>query len=230
MVEKILVIDDEPDMLGLIQRCLEPAGYEVITALDGQSGMQCLRESQPNLVILDIMMPKMDGWEVCRLIRTVSAVPIIMLTALDLRENIVQGLNMGADDYVVKPFYLKELQARVEALLRRISMPPPADRLPLRFDDGDLVIDPINRQVFVRKKVVYLTRTEYNLLLFMAKHADHILSPDLIFDKVWPYSVNSSPNSVKWYIWRLRKKIEDDPRHPRFIVTEKGVGYRFVKL
>lgn len=231
MAERILAIDDDYLLLQLIQRSLESAGYEVTIALDGESGMQQLRESQPHLVILDVMMPQMDGWEACRRIREVSTVPIIILTALGSHQDIVKGLKMGADDYLVKPFHPEELQARVDAVLRRLRMPPPpSDTSPLRFGSGDLIIDPANRQVIVQSKVVDLTPTEYDLLLFIAKRAGRILPTDIIFDNVWPYDADASPDSVKWYIWRLRNKIENDPRNPRYILTERGIGYRFATL
>ncbi len=231
MAERILAIDDDYLLLQLIQRSLESAGYNVVTALNGQSGLKQLRESQPHLVILDVMMPEVDGWETCRRIRDVSTVPIIMLTALESHQDIVKGLRLGADDYLVKPFHPEELQARVEAVLRRMRMPPPpSDTSPLRFGGGDLIIDPVNRQVMVNGEVVDLTPTEYDLLLFLAKRAGRILPTDFIFDNVWSYDADAGPDSVKWYIWRLRNKIESNPRSPRYILTERGIGYRFATL
>ena len=231
MVERILAVDDDRVMLQLVQRSLESAGYQVTVAFDGKSGLQRFHESQPHLVLLDVMMPQMDGWETCRRIRDVSTVPIIMLTALGAHQDIVKGLRMGADDYLVKPFHPEELQARVEAVLRRMRMPPPlSESSPLRFNGGQLVIDPANRQVMVRGQVVDLTPTEYELLLFMAKRAGRILSTDIIFDYVWPYDADAGLESVKWYIWRLRNKIEDDPSHPQYILTDRGIGYRFATL
>jgi two-component system KDP operon response regulator KdpE len=231
VAERILAIDDDQLLLQLIQRSLESGGYEVSIACDGQSGLQQFHEFQPHLVILDVMMPHMDGWETCRRVREVSTVPIIMLTALGSHQDIVKGLNMGADDYLVKPFHPEELQARVEAVLRRLRMPPPAsDSSPLRFGGGALIIDPANRQVMANSEAIDLTPTEYDLLLFMAKRAGRILSTDIIFDNVWPYDADASPDSVKWYIWRLRNKIESEPRKPRYILTERGIGYRFATL
>jgi len=231
VAERILAIDDDHLLLQLIQRSLESAGYEVTIACDGQGGLQQFHEIQPHLVILDVMMPHMDGWETCRRIREISTVPIIMLTALGSHQDIVKGLKTGADDYLVKPFHPEELQARVDAVLRRLRMPPPAsDSSPLRFGSGNLIIDPSNRQVMVSSQVIDLTPTEYDLLLFMARRAGRILSTDVIFDNVWPYDADAGPDSVKWYIWRLRKKIETDPRNPRYILTERGIGYRFATL
>jgi DNA-binding response OmpR family regulator len=226
MAEKILVIDDDEVLLRLIQHILELANYQVITAADGQSGFQEFLASQPHLIILDVMMPKLDGWETCRRIRDMSTTPIIMLTARGTQQDIIEGLKLGADDYVVKPFHPEELQARVEAVLRRMRMPPPSNDLPLRFAGG-LIIDPATRQVMVHGQVVELTPTEYELLLFMAKRSGRILTTDVIFCSVWPYDTNANLDSVKWYIWRLRNKIEDTPSDPRYILTERGIGYRF---
>lgn len=228
MAERILAIDDDYLVLRLIQHSMEKLGYEIATAQDGVAGLEKLHEIKPHLVILDLMMPHLDGWETCRSIRAVSKVPIIILSARGSQQDILKGLKMGADDYLVKPFYPEELQARIEAVLRRSRIPiPDSDKLPLRFSGSDLVIDPVNRQVMVHNKIVDLTPTEYDLLLFMARRMDRVLPIDVIFENVWPYYAEASLNSVKWYIWRLRRKIEDDPRNPRYILTEHGIGYRF---
>lgn len=228
MAEKILAIDDDDLVLKLIQHSLERLGYEIITAQDGTSGLQQFHEKKPHLVILDLMMPHLDGWETCRSIRTISKVPIIILSARGSQQDILKGLKMGADDYLVKPFYPEELQARIEAIFRRANIPiPESEKMPLRFGGSDLVIDPANRQVMVRNKIIDLTPTEYDLLLFMARRVDRVLPIDVIFENVWPYYAEASLNSVKWYVWRLRRKIEDNPRHPRYILTEHGIGYRF---
>ncbi|MBE7556842.1 MAG: response regulator transcription factor [Anaerolineales bacterium] len=228
MAEKILAIDDDDLVLKLIQHSLERLGYEIITAQDGTSGLQQFHEKKPHLVILDLMMPHLDGWETCRSIRTISKVPIIILSARGSQQDILKGLKMGADDYLVKPFYPEELQARIEAIFRRANIPiPESDKMPLRFGGSDLVIDPANRQVMVRNKIIDLTPTEYDLLLFLARRVDRVLPIDVIFENVWPYYAEASLNSVKWYVWRLRRKIEDNPRHPRYILTEHGIGYRF---
>jgi two-component system, OmpR family, KDP operon response regulator KdpE len=183
---------------------------------------------KPHLVILDIMMPHLNGWEICDRIRKISTVPIIMLTARGSQADIVRGLRGGADDYLVKPFHPAELLARVSAVLRRANMPPPSENTPLRFGDGELTIDPVDRQVTRRGEMVDLTPTEFDLLLFMAGRAGRILSADFIFENVWSYDAEANIESVKWYVWRLRRKIEKNPSHPRYIITERGVGYRFV--
>ena len=230
VAERILVVDDEYLVLELIRRSLEQANYEVTLAADGSAALQLFHKVQPHLVVLDLMMPGMSGWEVCSRLRAFSTVPIIMLTALTAQEDIIKGLNAGADDYVVKPFQGKELLARVQAVLRRTRMSPPSKDLALRFGGGDLVIDSSNRRVLAYGEMVDLTPTEYDLLLFMAQSAGRILPTATIFEKVWSYDAEASQNSVKWYVWRLRNKIEKDPRDPRFIVTERGIGYRFTLL
>jgi DNA-binding response OmpR family regulator len=212
----------------LITQSLIKGGYEVIVASDGQEGLRLLAEQRPHLVVLDIMLPAMDGWEVCRRIRKVSTVPIIMLTARGSHSDVVRGLQVGADDYLVKPFHSEELLARVSAVLRRVAMPPPTQKAPLRFGSGVLVIDPTERLVTVGGKPVDLTRTEYDLLLFMAYRPGRILTTEIIFENVWSYDAEANLESVKWYVWRLRKKIERDSSNPQYIVTERGVGYRFV--
>jgi two-component system KDP operon response regulator KdpE len=230
MSKKVLAIHDDPLMLQLIQDGLEMVGYEVITALDGQSGLAQMSESRPDLIILDVLTPQMDGWGICHRIRSISTVPIIILTALGAEEDIVRGLNMGADDYLVKPFDLKELQTRVGALLGRMDMPFPADESLLRFGDDDLVIDLNKQQVMVRGQAVHLTPTEYELLLFMTERAGRILFTNVILNEVWPDDPEVSPDNLKQHIHSLRNKIEDDPHHPRYILTEHSIGYRFVRV
>ena len=230
MAERILAVDDEHLVLELIRRSLEAADYEVTLAADGSAALQLFHRVQPHLVVLDLMMPGMSGWEVCSRLRAISTVPIIMLTALTAQEDIIKGLNAGADDYVVKPFQGKELLARVQAVLRRTRMPPPSNDLSLRFGGGDLVVDSSNRRVWAYGEMVDLTRKEYDLLLFMAQRAGRILPSATIFENVWSHQARADLNSVKWYVWRLRNKIEKDPRDPRFILTERGIGYRFTLL
>lgn len=228
MPEKILAIDDDPFLLQLIEKSLSKEGYQVISASSGPEGLRLLAEQKPHLVLLDIMLPRMDGWQVCNRIRKDSTVPIIMLTARGTQNDVVRGLQLGADDYLIKPFFPAELHARVSAVLRRASMPPASNKAPLRFGSGDLVIDAIERQVMVRGEPVVLTRTEFDLLLYMARRPGRILTTEFIFENVWSYDAEANLESVKWYVWRLRKKIELDSSNPRYIITERGVGYRFV--
>jgi DNA-binding response OmpR family regulator len=230
MAKKIVAIHDDPLMLDLLQQGLEMVGYEIITALDGQSGLEQVRKTRPDLVILDVFMLKMDGWETCRRIRKVSDVPIIILTALGSQEDIIKGLKMGADDYLVKPFDLTELQTRVGVMMGRMEMPSPADKSPLRFSGDNLVIDPDKHQVTVRGKIVDLTSVEYDLLLFMAERAGRILFTDVILNEVWPDDAEANSANLKRHIQSLRDKIEDDPDHPRYILTEPDIGYYFARL
>jgi len=226
MAEKILAIDDDVILLKLIRQSLEPEGFSVTTATSGQEGLAVFHQTAPDLVILDVMMPGMDGWEVCQRLRQVSSVPIIFLTALDKIENVVQGLVGGADDYLAKPFRVAELAARVTALLRRARMPHEQADI-LRFGGGELIINRTEQTVFARGEEVLLSPIEYNLLLFMAERAGRILPNQVLFDTIWGVLADAGTQSVKWYIWRLRQKIEADPKNPQFILTERGKGYRF---
>lgn len=228
MAEKILVVDDDPILLQLIETSLKQENYEAVIASNGEEGLRLLGEVKPHLIILDIMMPTIDGWEICNRVRKISTVPIIMLTALGSQEDIVRGLRAGADDYLVKPFRREELLARVSAVLRRANMPPPSAKAPLRFGNGELIIDPTDRQVTLNGQGIDLTPTEFDLLLFMAHRAGRILSTEFIFENVWSYDSDANLESVKWYMWRLRKKIEKKPSNPKYIITERGVGYRFI--
>ena len=226
MGERILVVDDDTQLLRLIHLSLQKQGFSVFTATNGKDGLSLFHQIAPDIVILDIMMPGMDGWEVCNRLRQVSSVPIILLTALDSEQNIVDGLMGGADDYLVKPFTTAELRARVVALLRRARIRHDRPDI-LRFGGGDLIINRTEQKVFVRGQEIALSPTEYNILLFMAERAGRILPAQLIFDAIWTPWSDTQPQGVKWYIWHLRQKIEADSKQPRFILTEPGKGYRF---
>jgi DNA-binding response OmpR family regulator len=226
--EKILVVDDDPFLLELIKKNLEGHNYEVIVATDGSEGLKLLNQIRPHLMILDVMMPPMNGLEICRQVRNVSTLPIIILTALGSEADIVRGLEAGADDYLVKPFLKDELLARVSAVLRRAYMPPPSATAPLRFGSGELIIDPVERRAMVNGRDADLTPTEFELLLFLVHRPSQILSAEYIFQNIWPYDTEANIENVKWYIWRLRKKIEQTPSNPKYIITERGVGYRFI--
>jgi len=224
--EKILVIDDDVILLKLIRRALEPLGFSIHTATSGEEGLKLFPQITPDLVILDIMMPGMDGWDVCRQLRQTSSVPIIFLTALDSVNDIVQGLIGGADDYLAKPFKIDELGARVTAQLRRSRMSHEQPDV-LRFGGGALIINRAEQTVFAHNQEVSLSPIEYNLLLFMAERAGRILPARILFDAIWGSMAETGPESVKWYIWHLRQKIEPNPQKPRFILTERSKGYRF---
>ncbi len=222
--QTILVIDDDYNLRRLIKYALAHEGYVVHVAHDGQEGWHVFFDLRPDLVILDIMMPQMDGWEVCKRIREVSEVPIIILTASVYGKDIVRGLNMGADDYLTKPFRVSELLARVQAVLRRVSVSKPT---PVYADDH-LTIDLGNRRVLVQGEPVPLTSIEFNLLAVMVKHANHVLSTGQLLEQVWGWDHVDNVDYVRVFVFRLRQKIEPDPKSPRYILTERGAGYRFV--
>jgi two-component system KDP operon response regulator KdpE len=226
MTEKILIIDDHRPMLRLIRALLEPDGYAIFTAQNGSEGLDLFNQTAPDLVILDVMMPGMDGWEVCRRLRKTSAVPIIFLTALGSEDDIVTGLKDGADDYLTKPIRKDELRARVTAALRRAHMHHEHIDT-LRFANGDLVINKAEQKVFACGKEAPLSPVEYNLLVFLTERAGRIVSTQLLSDTIWGSNHKAGSQGVKWYIWSLRQKIEADPKEPRFILTERGKGYRF---
>ena len=223
---KILVIDDHEPLLKLISLSLTSEGYTVFTATSGDEGLTLFRQITPALVILDIMMPGLDGWEVCRQLRKTSSVPIIFLTALGLEKDVVIGLASGADDYLTKPIGENELKARVAAALRRARMPHKPPEV-LRFGNGDLIINRTEQSVFARGHEVSLSPIEYNLLLFLAERAGHIVPNKLLSNAIWGPRSSAGSQGLKWYIWKLRQKIETNPPAPRFILTERGKGYRF---
>jgi two-component system KDP operon response regulator KdpE len=227
MPETILAIDDDLNLITMIRMTLTAAGYTVVTAGRGAEGLRLVHEHQPDLVLLDVMMPELDGWETCKRIRAISTVPVIFLTARHGERDLVTGLGLGADDYIVKPFRQAELIARVNAALRRSHMPVPTKGAVLRYGDGELVINTETQTVVVRGQAIELTPTEYRLLLYLAERPSRVLTTEQIYDAVWSMEADAMLTSVKWYIWRLRNKIELDPRKPRFILTEPG-GYRFV--
>ncbi len=225
---ELLIVDDDAKLVEALKLYLRNAGYGVITAADGLEGLQKMYAYQPDLIILDIMMPRMDGWEACRRIREVSDVPIIILTARGQEDERVRGLKLGADDYVAKPFSLKELEARVEAVLRRTRLPPPTKGAVL-YSDGELVIDSERGEVSRGGEPVKLTATERRLLFYLAENAGRVLTHEQLLERVWGPEYIDETDYVKLYVWRLRQKIEEDPRHPRYILTERGIGYRFAK-
>jgi two-component system response regulator VicR len=230
MAARILVVDDAPEMTMFLERILAREGYEVAVAYDAREGLRQVHHFRPDLVLLDVMMPEVDGWHMLQHLREFSDVSVIMLTAISHVDSKIRGLDIGADDYVTKPFEVRELKARIRAALRRAEMVPSSDSYLLHFDDGRLVIDPACHQVTVRSEVVDLTPTEYKLLLYLAYNAGQVLTYDQILDSVWGLGYEDSATSVKVYIRRLRQKIEIDARHPRYILTQWGTGYYLAKL
>ncbi len=224
---KILVVDDEASIVNIISYNLKKEGYTVITAEDGEQGYELAMSQSPDLILLDIMMPKMDGYEVCRKIRERSNVPIIMLTARADEVDKVLGLEMGADDYVTKPFGSRELMARVKANLRRTAAAPVDNGSGNVGVYGDLTIDFDRYEVRKRGELINLTLKEYDLLKFLATQQSQVFTREKLLEKVWGYEYFGEPRGVDVTIRRLREKIEDDASKPRYIMTKRGVGYYF---
>ncbi|MFQ5860218.1 MAG: response regulator transcription factor [Dehalococcoidia bacterium] len=222
--EHILVVDDEPRYLRLIRFNLEAGGYRVAGAATGEEALATLARQVPDLVILDIMLPGQDGFEICERIREVSTIPIVMLTARGAEEDKVKGLHLGADDYVVKPFSAQELLARVEAVLRRARMAEVPGRQ-TSFTQDNLKVDFLTRRVTVGEQEVRLSPTEYRLLHYLAINAGKTMTQDDLLEKVWGSDYRGEHEVLRVTVWRLRQKLEDDPQHPRFIATVPGVGY-----
>ncbi len=220
----ILVVDDDQGLRELIRINLEHEGYGVIQAANGVQCVAAVREQRPDMVILDVMMPEMDGLEACGKVREFSQLPILMLTAKVQSDDVITGLDKGADDYLIKPFNMDELSARIRALLRRV---PPAYR-PLAAGEGQISIDQQKREVRVRGETVDLTPTEYHLLLILTENAGRVVEHETLLRAVWGQEYTKDNDYLKVYIWHLRRKIEVDPRNPKLLLTEWGVGYRLV--
>jgi DNA-binding response OmpR family regulator len=224
---RVLVVDDEERMVRFIRLNLEHDGFQVSEAFKGMQALDKLRSSLPDLVLLDVMMPDIDGFEVLRIIREISNVPVIMLTAKGEEEDRVRGLELGADDYITKPFSPRELVSRVKAVLRRTEMASGTSHGVIEVDDR-LKLDFDRREVWVEGKLVQLRPTEYRLLFHLVQNAGWVIPHDQILAKVWGYEYRDEPHYVRLYINYLRNKIEKDPTNPKYILTERGVGYRFV--
>jgi two-component system KDP operon response regulator KdpE len=222
-------VDDSQDTTWLLKRTLVDENYEVCLAHDGREGLRLAFDFRPDLVLLDVMMPDMDGWTMLSRLREFSEVPVIMVTAVGDERSLVQGLDGGADDYVTKPYSMEELKARIRAVLRRTASEDALNSL-LQFDRGLLAIDPTAQEVTVRGELVKLTPTEYKLLLCLAINAGRVLTSEQILENVWGMGYEDSPANVKLYIWYLRRKIEIDPHQPRYILTKRGTGYYLADL
>ena len=225
----ILVVDDEPRMTRFVRMNLELEGYQISTAANGVEALAKAREELPDLVLLDVMMPEMDGYEVLERLRQVSSVPVIMLTVKAEEEDKVRGLELGADDYVTKPFSPRELASRVRAALRRAEMPSPGKKTALVVDD-DLTVDLQRREVLVRGERVKLRPTEYRLLYHLVNNAGWVMTHETLLSKVWGYEYRDDTQLLRLYITYLRQKIEPAPANPKYIFNERGVGYRFVDV
>ncbi len=224
---RILVVDDEERMVRFIRLNLEHDGFRVIEAFNGTQAINKVRSNLPDLVLLDIMMPDIDGFEVLRIIREVSTIPVIMLTAKGEEDDRVRGLELGADDYITKPFSPRELVSRVKAVLRRTETASGSTHGVIEVDSR-LKLDFDRREVWVNNELVQLRPTEYRLLYHLVQNTGWVISHDQLLAKVWGYEYRDEPHYVRLYINYLRKKLEEDPSNPKYILTERGVGYRFV--
>jgi len=225
-VAKILIVDDEPNIREVVGLYLRRDGHDVVSATDGEEALAVFRESKPDLVVLDLMLPKIGGLEVCRRMRAERRVPLIMLTARGEEEERVVGLSLGADDYVVKPFSPRELAARVTAVLRRVEEPAgPTDQKVLSFEG--LSVDPNTREVLVDGEPATLTAREFDLLYEMASTPGRVYTRDQLMQTVWGYTFSADTSTVTVHVRRLREKVEPDPARPRYLQTVWGVGYKF---
>ncbi len=225
--KRILVVDDEKGLVKIIHLNLEQDGFDVVEAYNGSQAMEKLRTTLPDLVLLDVMMPDMDGFTVLKMIRQIGSIPVIMLTAKSEEDDKIKGLELGADDYVTKPFSPRELTSRIRAVLRRGDFSQDEESGKIVVDDR-LTIDFDRHEVWVDGELVQLRPTEYRLLYHLVQNAGWVLTHDQILNKVWGYEYENEPHYVRLYINYLRKKLEVDPANPKYILTERGVGYRFV--
>ena len=231
MEKKILVVDDDPTFVKLVEQVLTSKGFRVDKAYNGREALRLLYEQKPDLVLLDVVMPEMDGWQTCTSIRDVSDVPIIFLTGAQKTESdVVRGLDYGADEYIVKPVGNRELVARVQAVLRRAELPSALEtKGKVSYTDDYLSINVFDRRVTINGERVKLTPIEFRLLAYLLENASRILTHRQLLEKVWGWEYTDDVDYVRIYISHLRQKIEPDPAKPKYIVTEPGVGYFFQK-
>jgi two-component system KDP operon response regulator KdpE len=223
----ILIVDDEPHLVRAVRMYLELQGYAVFGAQSGEEALEAIRDRLPDLVILDVMLPGLDGFETLHELRRFSNVPVIMLTSLAEEDHSVKGLTLGADDYLTKPFSQKELVARVPAVLRRAEQPAHLPKTRIEPDE-ELAIDFDRGEVWLRGDPVHLTATEYRLLYHLASNPGRLMPAEILLAKVWGYDYRDEGHYVRLYISYLRQKLEPDPTHPRYILTMPGLGYKFV--
>ncbi len=223
MAEKILLVDDEPTLLETLAFNLRSSGYDVVTAADGVAALDAARTEAPQLVILDLMLPELDGLTVCRSLRQVSDIPILVLTARTGELDKIVGLESGADDYMTKPFSLGELQARIRALLRRAGTRQSSDEI----RSGDLLLNLVSRRAYLGERELVLSPKEFSLLAELMRHQGAVLSRDLLLTRVWGYDFYGDARTVDVHVRWLREKIEENPSQPARISTVRGIGYRF---
>jgi DNA-binding response OmpR family regulator len=224
---RILLVDDEQSVQKLLAYPLRKEGYEVVGALNGAQALERLRDQHFDLLVLDLMLPEVDGFEVCRKVRARSTMPIIMLTARADEIDKVLGLELGADDYITKPFSVREFRSRVKAVLRRAELSQPDERLEEPLERGNLVIDFERREVALRGEVVRLTYVEFEILAALARSPGRVYSRTMLLERVWGDSAYRDPRTVDVHIRHLREKLETDAKHPELLFTVRGVGYRF---
>jgi two-component system KDP operon response regulator KdpE len=225
---RVLLVDDDAKLVRLLRESLESEGYEVLSASNGLEGLRELYTGRPDLLVLDIMMPRMDGWETLRRVREMSDVPVIALSARDEESDRLRGFELGADDYVTKPFSLAEFNARIRAVLARAARKDPDGARPPHVV-GDLVIDFASRRVLKRGEPLQLTPTEYRLLATLAENPGRTLAHEQLLERVWGPEYVDEPGYVKRYVWYLRQKVEDDPGEPQYVETVRGFGYRLAR-
>ena len=236
--QKVLVVEDEPSLVDTLQYSLSRQGYDVAVSSDGAKALEVARREHPDLVILDVMLPTMDGFEVCRILRQEMSVPILMLTARTDEVDKVVGLEVGADDYLTKPFSMRELMARVKALLRRVRLVREEIASAEKGEDGDapaverlvfpdLIIDLGRREMSYKQQLFHLKPKEFELLVFLARNRGIVMSRDLILERVWGWDYDGGSRTVDVHVRWLREKVENDPSNPTRIVTVRGIGYRF---
>ena len=224
---RILLVDDELSVQKLLTYPLRKEGYDVIPALDGREALDRLREDNFDLVVLDVMLPRMDGFDVCRAIRSRSTVPIIMLTAKTEETDKVHGLELGADDYITKPFSVREFRSRVKAVLRRAALSQQEAQFEEPIDAGELQIDFEKRSVIVRGEPARLTYVEFEILAAVARAPGRVFSRTMLLERVWGDAAYRDPRTIDVHIRHLREKLEAEPKTPELILTVRGVGYRF---
>lgn len=228
--KRVLVVDDEPRMIGFIRMNLELEGHQVVEAHNGLEALEAVRTQLPDVILLDVMMPDIDGFETLRMLREFSSIPVIMLTAKGDENDKVYGLELGADDYVTKPFGPRELSSRIKAVLRRADMPSSSPEQAILKIDDNLSVDFNQREVIVKGNRIKLRPTEYRLLYHLIENAGWTVPHDQLLAKVWGYEYRDEAHYVRLYVNYLREKIEEDPSNPHYILTERGVGYRFINF